>query len=253
MKNWFRNIATGVALLATVSACKKDEAQMVLSVNAAPQLTASATTATLTKATASSPAATYTWTKADYGYQAATTYTLQFAKKGTNFAMPINIDAGPALSKTLTVEELNAVYGSLDCNAAGVSAQLDVRVKASVSDKTTAQMSNMGSITATPYQAQTPPADTWAIIGSATPGGWGTETAMTYNYCKRVWTITIQLTKEEFKFRANNGWAVNLGDDGADGKLEANGANIMSPGVGLYDVTLDMTATPKPTYTIKLH
>ena len=46
---------------------------------------------------------------------------------------------------------------------------------------------------------------------------------------------------------------MNLGDDGADGKLEANGANIMSPGVGLYDVTLDMTATPKPTYTIKLH
>ena len=72
MKNWFRNIATGVALLATVSACKKDEAQMVLSVNAAPQLTASATTATLTKATASSPAATYTWTKADYGYHGVT-------------------------------------------------------------------------------------------------------------------------------------------------------------------------------------
>ena len=253
MKNWFRNLATGIALLATVSACKKDEAQTVLSVNAAPQLTSSATTATLTKATASSNAVTYTWSKADYGYQAATTYTLQFAKKGTNFAMPISINAGSALSKTLSVEELNAVYIALDCNAAGMSAQLDVRVKASVSDKSAAQMSNMGAITATPYQSQTPPADTWAIIGSATPGGWGTETPMTYNYCKRVWSITIALTKDEFKFRANNGWAVNLGDDGADGKLEPNGANIASPGVGLYDVTLDVNALPKPVFTIKAH
>ncbi len=46
---------------------------------------------------------------------------------------------------------------------------------------------------------------------------------------------------------------MNLGDDGTDGQLEASGTNIVSPGAGLYDVTLDMAATPKPTYTIKLH
>ena len=254
MKNRLTTVVGLCTLLFAFTGCKKDEVQAVLTPGATPQLTASATTATLVKANATATAVTYTWTPADFGYSAAVTYTLQFAKQGTNFANPQQVSVGTALTKTFTVDELNTVYSGLDCAIAGTPTRLDVRVKASVSDKITASMSAPVAIFATPYQSQTPPADSWAIIGSATANGWGTETPMTYDYCNQVWKITMPLTavagSNEFKFRANNGWALNYGDDGADGKLEAGGANIAVPATGNYDVVLNLNATPKPTYTI---
>lgn len=260
MHNVFSKAIIACGLMLAMASCKKDETQAVLTPGAAPQLTASATTATLVKTNASAPAVTYTWQPADFGYQAAVKYTLQFAKQGTNFAgvkTEVVIPDGSAPSRSFTVDQLNSVYGSLDCNIAGTNTRLDVRLKAMVADNVAPIYSNLGSITATPYQSQTPPADSWAIIGSATAKGWNDDTPMMYDYCKNVWKITIPLTgtagANEFKFRANSGWAVNLGDDGADGKLEAGGANITSPGTGIYDVTLDLSASPKPTYTIKLH
>ncbi|UNZ00126.1 alpha-amylase [Zhouia spongiae] len=68
---------------------------------------------------------------------------------------------------------------------------------------------------------------TWAIIGSSTPNGWNDpDTDMTYDYDRGVWTITANLTDGELKFRANNEWTVNLGDNEPDGTLEQDGTNI---------------------------
>lgn len=253
MKNRLTAVVGLCSLLFAFTGCKKDEVQAVLTPGATPQITTSATTATLVKANATATAVTYTWTPADFGYSAAVSYTLQFAKQGTNFANPQQVSVGTALTKTFTIDELNTVYSGLDCAIAGTPTRLDVRVKASVGDKVAASMSAPVAIFATPYQSQTPPADSWAIIGSATANGWGNETPMTYDYCNQVWKITLPLTKDEVKFRANNAWTVNLGDDGADGKLEANGANIAIVDAGNYDVVLNLNATPKPTYTITRH
>lgn len=254
MQNRFTKAFAACGMLLALASCKKDETQAVLQTNAAPQLTASATTASLVKANASTTAVTYTWAPADFGYKAAVTYTLQFAKQGTNFATPQQVAMGTALTKTFTIDELNGVYGGLDCNIAGNATRLDVRVKATVADNVAPMYSNLASIFATPYQSQTPPADSWAIIGSATANGWGAETPMTYDFCNQVWKITLPLTatagSNEFKFRANNAWTLNYGDDGADGKLEANGANIAVPATGNYEVVLNVNATPKPTYTL---
>lgn len=254
MKNRF-TVAVGLCtLLFAFTGCKKDEVQAVLTPGAVPQLTASATTATLVKANEAASAVTYTWTQADFGYAAAVSYTLQFAKQGTNFANPQQVSVGTMLTKTFTVAELNSVYSGLDCAIAGTPTRLDVRVKASVGDKVATSNSTTVAMFATPYQAQTPPADSWAIIGSATANGWGAETPLTYDYCNKVWKGSIPLTatagSNEVKFRANNAWTVNLGDDGADGKLEANGANIAIPAAGMYDVVLDVNASPKPVYTL---
>jgi hypothetical protein len=49
------------------------------------------------------------------------------------------------------------------------------------------------------------------------------------------------------KFRFNNDWGVNLGDNGADGSLEPGGANIAIPSDGTYYITLD---TANNTYSI---
>ena len=54
---------------------------------------------------------------------------------------------------------------------------------------------------------------------------------------------------EKLKFRQDDAWGVNVGDDGADGTYEANGANIAVT-AGTYDMTLD---TVNGTYTLTVN
>jgi len=44
----------------------------------------------------------------------------------------------------------------------------------------------------------------WGIIGDATPGGWGGETAMTYDFTTNSYNYTGSLNAGEMKFRAKN-------------------------------------------------
>jgi hypothetical protein len=47
----------------------------------------------------------------------------------------------------------------------------------------------------------------------------------------------------EWKFATDNSWSTNYGDDGADGNLEAGGANIVSD-AGYYKVNVDLSGSP---------
>jgi len=69
---------------------------------------------------------------------------------------------------------------------------------------------------------------TWGIIGSAVPGtGWNSSVPMTFNAAAGTWTITTNLLAGEIKFRANDDWAINFGDNGpADNKPDYGGSNI---------------------------
>ncbi|MEI7662947.1 MAG: RagB/SusD family nutrient uptake outer membrane protein [Bacteroidota bacterium] len=90
---------------------------------------------------------------------------------------------------------------------------------------------------------------TWAVIGSATPGAWATDTPMTYDATNDVWTVVVDLVPGDIKFRANAGWDLNYGDDGVDGILDAGGANIAIPSAGTYSITMKLGA-PDYTYTV---
>jgi len=93
---------------------------------------------------------------------------------------------------------------------------------------------------------------TFGIIGNATPGGWGGSTAMTFNPANGSWTITANLTVGEMKFRANNDWAVNFGDNApADGKPEYDGGNIPVTVDGNYTITLNIGIGGNYTYKLK--
>lgn len=79
----------------------------------------------------------------------------------------------------------------------------------------------------------------FGLIGNAT-GSWDVDKDMTYNSATKKWTLTADLSVGEIKFRANDDWAINLGDDGNDGVLEFGGANIAITTAGNYTVTLDI-------------
>jgi hypothetical protein len=60
----------------------------------------------------------------------------------------------------------------------------------------------------------------WGLIGSATPDGWNSDQDMTYDPATNAWSITLNLVAGEVKFRANNDWGLNYGDDGANALLD---------------------------------
>ncbi|WP_420570912.1 SusE domain-containing protein [Kordia sp.] len=93
----------------------------------------------------------------------------------------------------------------------------------------------------------------WGLIGSATPTGWDSDNDMTYDPATQTFSITIDLTADQIKFRANDGWDWNYGDDGADGSLNTGGADINVPEAGNYTVVLDLSNPRAYSYTLTLN
>ncbi len=78
------------------------------------------------------------------------------------------------------------------------------------------------------------------IIGTATPGGWSSDTPMEQDAMDPdLWKLTITLADGEAKFRANGAWDVNWGATGFPfGTGVQNGPNISVTG-GDYEVTFN--------------
>ncbi len=89
----------------------------------------------------------------------------------------------------------------------------------------------------------------WGLIGSATPGGWDADQDMTYDIDKGTWSVTLDLVAGEMKFRANDAWDIDLGDDDTNGAMEYGGANIPVAEDGNYTVELVLNAS-EYTYNI---
>ncbi len=93
----------------------------------------------------------------------------------------------------------------------------------------------------------------WGLVGGAAPNGWnGPDAQFKRDWSKpfnNAWILeNVTLTDGEYKFRSNNDWGTNYGDDGADGTLELNGSNIATT-AGTYTFRLDFSDPDNPTYT----
>ena len=85
-------------------------------------------------------------------------------------------------------------------------------------------------------------ASNWGIVGDATPNGWGgPDTSLYETGTTNVYEGYFNLTDGELKFRRDNNWSFNYGDNGTDGTLEDGGQNIPIK-AGLYKITLDLNA-----------
>ncbi|GEP51870.1 hypothetical protein FNO01nite_25420 [Flavobacterium noncentrifugens] len=100
--------------------------------------------------------------------------------------------------------------------------------------------------TAVPYS--------FAIVGTATAGGWDIDTDMAYDHIAKQWTITTALVSGALKFRLNNSWDVNYGP------TNGNNGNTMTLGntnaytineAGTYKVTFFVNPDPATaTYSV---
>ncbi|MCD6332784.1 MAG: SusE domain-containing protein, partial [Bacteroidales bacterium] len=328
--------------LLIMASCKKEEVGPVLDQVSAPVLTAPAPGAliTLTEENAAT-LMTFEWSAADYGFQAAVTYTVQLDQAGNDFATPVDLLKNTKLSGAISYGDLNNLLiagGYPD----GVPSDLEIRVKSYISDKVDDLFSDPVTVGIQPYMVTIDypvlhvpgsyqgwdPSDentviyslksdnqyegyvyfadpntefkytqgtTWAVnwgdtgadgtldsdgdnikaadagmyklnvdltnlthtflktdwglIGSATPGGWDSDQDMDWDAENSVLTITLDLVAGDIKFRANDDWAINLGDNDTNKSLEYEGDNIPVAENGNYTITLDLSG-PIYTYTV---
>lgn len=83
---------------------------------------------------------------------------------------------------------------------------------------------------------------TVGVIGTATPNGWNASTAMVLANSSdpHQWTLGLELSQGEIKFRANNSWDVNWGGSSfPSGTGVLGGANIQVPAAGFYLITFN--------------
>ncbi|MBK8967950.1 MAG: SusE domain-containing protein [Lewinellaceae bacterium] len=284
-----------------------------------------------------------TWTAAEYGFTAATTYIVEADRAGNNFANAVEVGRSTKLELNSTVSKLNTVLFSTLGLQGEVASDIEMRLVAKVSDEVPLVYSPSVALRVTPYTivvvypklgvpgnyqgwnekdettvvysvksdnkyegylyfanpdgeykyvenfswdvnygdtgangtldaggdnikltaagmyrlnadlnalTHTFALTNWGIIGDATPTGWDSDTDMIYDAIDRKLTITMDLIGgNKIKFRANDDWPVNLGDNDANGSLEYGGADIVVPESGNYTIDLILSGA---IYTYKL-
>jgi hypothetical protein len=223
----------------------EDSDLTVLAPSETPKLLAPAEglTFALDKSKPDNQATTIVWDYAKYeGTQTVINYEVEMAKAGTDFKVVNVISKTTDRLVALTVAQLNQV--ALDAGLTpNIASDAQIRIKSVVGVSGIPQYSNVIKIKVVPYPAW----DDWGIIGNATPGGWDADTDLAYNLGTKKYSYDGALKAGEYKFRLNNGWDVNRGDNDADGTMEQNGANMKIVTDGNYLITVDFKAS---TYTI---
>lgn len=80
----------------------------------------------------------------------------------------------------------------------------------------------------------------WGLVGDATENSWDGPDMEMYETSTNQFSLYASLTSGEMKFRFDEDWGNNYGDNDTDGSLEPGGANIPIPADGTYLVTLDL-------------
>ncbi len=224
--------------------CKDEAVGPTLNAGAAPKITAPAAGSdiVLKEADKDMPFGDFTWSAADWGYSAGTSYKLQMAQAGTNFATPADLGTVNALKVTgKTVGDINSILIAWGLPG-DVPANVELRVTAKVSDEVTPLVSAPVSLKITPYEAFIP------VTQLQVPGsyqGWDPSSDATVVFDTRASKkyegyIYFPTDNVEFKYTEGHTWDTNYGDDGANGTLDKNGANIKIPLAGVYKLNVNL-------------
>ncbi len=246
MKNIFKYLL-GLAVIAGMFSCKNDLVGPTLTLNSPPAITNPATGTSYVLAPGQQDAVfeTFTWTAADFSIKnlPAVTYKLQMALQGTGFDSPAQLMKGNGLSFEMTVGEMNNSLLLMGLNP-GEPASLELRIVANIEDKLDDIISNVVSISVTPYSTEVNVKPIY-LLGSATLAGWDNMAALEMNYVDGgQFEIVTTLTPgagQELKFLSVLGqWAPQWGTD-ASGTADS-GPLVYRPD----EATPDPPAIPAP-------
>jgi len=240
MKNILK-LSVFALLFISATACDSDDDHAIVIGSKAAVLAvpAEGSVYVLDKTKPNEVAATFTWDAAQYeGQPTNVSYAVEMAKSGTNFKDVIVISVTTTNKVAVTSGELNAA--ALNAGLTPFESQdADIRIKSYVGARGIVQYSNVIKIAVTSYSAW----DNWGIIGSATPNGWDDpDTNLEYDLSTKKYSYSGPLKVGDYKFRLDDKWDTNYGDDGNDLSLEPGGANIPITVAGDYTIIVDFIA-----------
>ena len=211
-----------------------DEDYTILNPAAETVVTLSSSDVVLEKGNAGNDALTISWSEPAYGFDAAPTYRIIFR----NGDLSATVNVGTELSKTFETEELNKILLNLGFEG-GIANQANITVDAVLSVYKIIT-SNTSTLTATAYEDKLDLSTEWGVVGSAYNnwGGDGPDAPFYKTAEADVIVSYVTLMDGEMKFRLNNDWGENYGDNGADGTLDRDGDNIQVS-AGTYKITVN--------------
>lgn len=237
MKNILNKVYVLLGMVVLLSSCEKEEIRAVLDPAAKPVVTLNSSSLELTKENADANALTVSWEKPAFGFNAGAQYRILVDKTGSNFAEAQVFSTGADLNRSWTNQELNNLLLGMGFEATE-TASLELAVEAILSESQV-QRSDAMAFTAVTYLDKLDLSSSWGIVGSGAVNGWDGPDMPFYKTSEAgVFVAYVMLADGEIKIRENNDWAVNYGDTGKDGILDAGGDNIAVT-AGTYAVTFN--------------
>lgn len=249
MKSLFNKLLILIVAPMLIVACSEDdEIVSSLNPNASVDVSLSVSNIVLEQINASMDAITISWVQPDFGYDAAPDYKILIDNAGGDFSGAQTIAAGINLEMTLTTQNLNGFLLNLGFKQ-DEPADVEIRVLA-VLGSYNSIISTSEVLTATAYQDKLDLSTTWGVVGSGA-NDWGATPDLPFYTTSVAGELVayVNLIDGEIKFRKNNEWTLNYGDDNFDGTLEEGGANIPVT-AGSYRINLNLNDL---TYTMELY
>jgi hypothetical protein len=242
MKFQILKIAGLFLMVIAIASCEKTEELAVANLSSATSgsFASSVSTVKLSKATKDNEAVKFTFSKADFGFQAAVKYTLQMDVKGNNFAKAREITLDPSnLTKSFTGLELNDVALALGLKP-DVASVLQVRSKSEVGPSVAPLYSTPVEINVTPF----------ALVAFVyVPGdyqGWNPSTADSLmsvlgdGKYEGIINFASKSNSLEFKVTPKKEWTVAYGDNGSGKVSTSAGNNLKASALYPHRISLNL-------------
>jgi starch-binding outer membrane protein SusE/F len=154
MKTIFQKVIVVLFLSMAIMGCKKNILQTVATSGEGPVITLSKNAIVLSAAMTNDTALAINWTKAEFGFKAAISYTVELVNEANTFSTAVSVSAGSATQLKYLGSQLNELAIGLGIPAGG-SGGIDIRIKAMVSESVFIY-SAVSKLRITTYQVEFP-------------------------------------------------------------------------------------------------
>ncbi len=236
MKKYINKILFLLTFSALMMSCEKDDV-VVINEDFSTTVSLNNDNIVLEEANEGMPVLTVSWTKPEFGFNAAAEYNILFDLASGDFSSPQSVSAGSALEKVFNTEDLNKILLNLGAEP-GTATQLEMKIDIIMSNQYS-KASEVSSLTATAYSGVLDLTTPWGVVGSATPNGWGDgpDTPFFKTSEPGINVAYINMVDGEWKIRQDNSWDLNYGS--SDGVNLVEGGDNIAVTAGTYKITFD--------------
>jgi hypothetical protein len=173
MTLYIKNQFAIVFFIMLFMACKKDISQTVATDGIAPVVSLSQNTLILSSATANNSVLNINWTKADFGFKAATQYSVELVNGDNTFSSAVSVNTGIDTALSYLGSQLNELAIGLGIPAGGKGV-IEIRIKSSLNESVSVY-STVSKLTLTTYTVDFPAllvrgANSWVTPSTRTKG-----------------------------------------------------------------------------------